>query len=160
VHDAGVDLSLEGGDNLVDLDLLSAPDGDEGLDLDLGKVAAASWRQRGDRREFRARVRPFRNLDAVQPTQEITGREGGGDGRDADARVALVRYSDRRDAGAQGKQAARDRMSPATPDSTAEMAIDDLGLDLGNLDNLPDIDDRDGDRDRQQRGPHQYRAAL
>ena len=42
MHDAGVDLSLEGGDNLVDLDLLSAPDGDEGLDLDLGKVAAAS----------------------------------------------------------------------------------------------------------------------
>ena len=41
VQDAGVDLSLEGGDNLVDLDLLSAPDGDEGLDLDLGKVAAA-----------------------------------------------------------------------------------------------------------------------
>jgi pilus assembly protein FimV len=38
-------------------------------------------------------------------------------------------------------QAARDRMQPATPDSTAEMAIDDLGLDLGNLDNLPDIDD-------------------
>ena len=32
-------------------------------------------------------------------------------------------------------------MQPATPDSTAEMAIDDLGLDLGNLDNLPDIDD-------------------
>ena len=32
-------------------------------------------------------------------------------------------------------------MSPATPDSTAEMAIDDLNLDLGNLDNLPDIDD-------------------
>jgi pilus assembly protein FimV len=38
-------------------------------------------------------------------------------------------------------QAARDRMQPATPDSTAEMAIDDLGLDLGDLDNLPDIDD-------------------
>jgi FimV-like protein len=32
-------------------------------------------------------------------------------------------------------------MQPATSDSTAEMAIDDLGLDLGNLDNLPDIDD-------------------
>jgi pilus assembly protein FimV len=40
-----------------------------------------------------------------------------------------------------GAQAARDRMTPATTDSTAEMAIDDLGLDLGNLDNLPDIDD-------------------
>ncbi len=51
VHDAGVDLSLEGGDNLVDLDLLSAPDGDEGLDLDLGKVAAASAEAEADRRE-------------------------------------------------------------------------------------------------------------
>jgi pilus assembly protein FimV len=37
--------------------------------------------------------------------------------------------------------AARDRMQPATTESTAEMAIDDLGLDLGNLDSLPDIDD-------------------
>ena len=39
---AGIRHAVVRGDNLVDLDLLSAPDGDEGLDLDLGKVAAAS----------------------------------------------------------------------------------------------------------------------
>jgi pilus assembly protein FimV len=77
VQDAGVDLSLEGGDNLVDLDLLSAPEGDEGLDLDLGKVAAAS-----------AEAEPTGENAALEfdlsegapfsTTQEIKGRESGG----------------------------------------------------------------------------------
>ncbi len=75
VQDAGVDLSLEGGDNLVDLDLLSAPDGDEGLDIDLGKVAAAS----ADNDETGENTALEFNLDegpsGFSTTQEITGRE-------------------------------------------------------------------------------------
>ena len=141
VQDAGVDLSLEGGDNLVDLDLLSTPEGDEGLDLDLGKVAAASADAEVDRREHGDRVRPGRRLDVVHHDPGNRRTRGWQHGRDADARVAVVRDADRRDAALKASQAARDRMQPATPDSTAEMAIDDLGLDLGNLDNLPDIDD-------------------
>jgi pilus assembly protein FimV len=42
VQSAGVDLSLEGGENRVDLDLLSAPSGDESIDLDLGQLLTAS----------------------------------------------------------------------------------------------------------------------
>ncbi len=142
VQDAGVDLSLEGGDNLVDLDLLSAPDGDEGLDIDLGKVAAAS----ADDEETGENTALEFNLDegpsGFSTTQEITGRGSPGT---VEMPTLELPHSEtptvETPALKMGGQAARDRMTPATTDSTAEMAIDDLGLDLGNLDNLPDIDD-------------------
>ena len=141
VQDAGVDLSLEGGDNLVDLDLLSTPDGDEGLDIDLGKVAAAS-----------ADAEPTGENTAIEfdlgdgsvsfsTTQEISGREGGGTVEMPTLELPSSETPTVETPALKASQAARDRMQPATPDSTAEMAIDDLGLDLGNLDNLPDIDD-------------------
>ena len=142
VHDAGVDLSLEGGDNLVDLDLLSAPDGDEGLDIDLGKVAAASAGN-----DVTGENTPLEfNLDegpaSFSTTQEITGRESPGTVEMPTLELPSSETPTvETPALKMGAQAARDRMTPATTDSTAEMAIDDLGLDLGNLDNLPDIDD-------------------
>ena len=114
VQDAGVDLSLEGGDNLVDLDLLSTPDGDEGLDLDLGQTASC-------------------------PTAEATGENTAiefdlGDGsmslharpRRSPARQAAARSKCRRSRlpssetptvetpALKSRQAARDRMQPAT----------------------------------------------
>jgi pilus assembly protein FimV len=140
VQDAGVDLSLEGGDNLVDLDLLSAPEGDEGLDLDLGKVAAAS-----------AEAEPTGENAALEfdlsegapfsTTQEIKGRESGGTVEMPTLELPSSETPTVETPALKAGQPARDRMQPATSDSTAEMAIDDLGLDLGNLDNLPDIDD-------------------
>jgi pilus assembly protein FimV len=142
VQDAGVDLSLEGGDNLVDLDLLSAPDGDEGLDLDLGKVAAATADAEATGENTALEFDLGDGSGSFSTTQQITGREGGGtvemptlelpSSETPTVETPALKAS---------QQAARDRMQPATPDSTAEMAIDDLGLDLGNLDNLPDIDD-------------------
>lgn len=142
VHDAGVDLSLEGGDNLVDLDLLSAPDGDEGLDIDLGKVAAAS----ADNDVTGENTALEFNLDegpaSFSTTQEITGRESPGTVEMPTLELPSSETPTvETPALKMGAQAARDRMTPATTDSTAEMAIDDLGLDLGDLDNLPDIDD-------------------
>jgi len=142
VQDADVDLSLEGGDNLVDLDLLSAPEGDEGLDIDLGKVAAAS----ADNEVTGENTALEFNLDdgptGFSTTQEITGRETPGtvemptlelpSSETPTVETPALRA---------GNQAARERASGVPTDSTAEMAIDDLGLDLGNLDNLPDIDD-------------------
>ncbi len=142
VQDAGVDLSLEGGDNLVDLDLLSAPDGDEGLDLDLGKVAEASadTETTGENAGFE-----FDLSEGSAPfstTQEITGREAAGTVEMPTLELPSSETPTVETPALKvGSQAARDRMGPATTDSTAEMAIDDLGLDLGNLDNLPDIDD-------------------
>jgi pilus assembly protein FimV len=140
VQDAGVDLSLEGGDNMVDLDLLSAPEGDEGLDLDLGKVAAAS-----DAEETGENTALEFDLGdgsmSLGTTQNIGGREGGGTVEMPTLELPSSETPTVETPALKAGQAARDRMQPATPDSTAEMAIDDLGLDLGNLDNLPDIDD-------------------
>jgi pilus assembly protein FimV len=142
VQDAGVDLSLEGGDNLVDLELLSAPDGDEGLDIDLGKVAAAS----ADNEATGENTALEFNLDegprGFSTTQQITGRESPSTVEMPTLELPTSETPTvETPALKMSGQAARDRMAPATTDSTAEMAIDDLGLDLGNLDSLPDIDD-------------------
>ena len=140
VQDAGVDLSLEGGDNLVDLDLLSAPEGDEGLDLDLGKVAAASDAdETGENTALEFDLGT--GSGTFSTTQEITGRDSGGTIEMPTLELPSTETPTVETPALKASQAARDRMQPATPDSTAEMAIDDLGLDLGNLDNLPDIDD-------------------
>ncbi len=133
--------SLEGGDNLVDLDLLSAPDGDEGLDIDLGKVAAAS----ADTDATGENTALEFNLDegptSFTTTQEISGRESFGTVEMPTLELPSSDTPTVETPALKASLAARDRMQPATTDSTAEMAIDDLGLDLGNLDNLPDIDD-------------------
>ena len=141
VQDAGVDLSLEGGDNLVDLDLLSAPEGDEGLDLDLGKVAAASAEAEETGENTALEFDLSDTAARFTTTQEIKGREGGGTVEMPTLELPSSETPTVETPALKANQAARDRMQPATPDSTAEMAIDDLGLDLGNLDNLPDIDD-------------------
>ena len=142
VQDAGVDLSLEGGDNLVDLDLLSTPDGDEGLDIDLGKVAAASADSEPTGENTALEFDLGDGSVSFSTTQEISGREGGGTIEMPTLELPSSETPTiETPALKAGQQAARDRMQPATPDSTAEMAIDDLGLDLGDLDNLPDIDD-------------------
>jgi len=140
VHDAGVDLSLEGGDNLVDLDLLSTPDGDEGLDIDLGKVASAST-DAEPTGENTAIEFDLGDGSSFSTTQEIRGREGSGTIEMPTLELPSSETPTVETPALKASQAARDRMQPATPDSTAEMAIDDLGLDLGNLDNLPEIDD-------------------
>jgi len=141
VQDASVDLSLEGGDNLVDLDLLSTPDGDEGLDIDLGKVAAASADAEATGENTAIEFDLGDGSMSFSTTQDIGGREGGGTVEMPTLELPSSETPTIETPALKASQAARDRMQPATPDSTAEMAIDDLGLDLGNLDNLPDIDD-------------------
>src|SRR5688572_4893298 len=140
VQDAGVDLSLEGGDNLVDLDLLSTPDGDEGLDIDLGKVAASSDSEpTGENTAIEFDL--GEGSGSFSTTQKISGA---GAGSTVEMPTLELPSSDTptvETPAFKASQAARDRMQPPTSDSTAEMAIDDLGLDLGNLDDLPDIDD-------------------
>jgi pilus assembly protein FimV len=140
VQDAGVDLSLEGGDNLVDVDLLSAPAGEEGLDLSFGEAAgtAGSTDATGENTAIEF------NLDSgtysPTTTQEIIRTDGPGtvemptlelpSSETPTIETPALRMK--------GGKPAQDR--PAT-DSTAEMAIDDLGLDLGALENLPEADD-------------------
>jgi pilus assembly protein FimV len=138
VADAGVDLSLEGGDNLVDLDLLSAPDGDESLDLDLGKAAEAEATGEDAAIEFDLGDASM----SFSTTQDIGGREGGSTIEMPTLELPSSETPTVETPGLKAsQQAARDRIQPATPEATAEMAIDDLGLDLGNLDSLPGMDD-------------------
>ncbi len=147
VRDAVVDLSLEGGDNRVDIDLLSAPDGDEGIDLDLGQAPVMS--DSGDATGENTALE-F-NLDDVPlsptSTQKIIKREGPGT---VEMPTLELPASDTPTVETpalrlRGNDTVRERVgsqfSGVTADATAEMAIDDLGLDLGDLGNLPDTDD-------------------
>jgi pilus assembly protein FimV len=141
VKSTDVDLSLEGGENRVDLDLLSAPSGDEGMDLDLGQVLASDSNSVTGERE----VLEF-NLDEGPPslgrTQEISPREGPGtvemptlelpSSETPTVETPALRM--------RGHETIRERVSAKefsaglSPDATAEMAIDDLGLDVGGFD--------------------------
>jgi pilus assembly protein FimV len=137
-----VDFPFVGAEKLVAQLLHEEEDVDEGLDLDLGKVAAASSADADETGENTALEFDLGDTAArFTTTQEITGRESGGTVEMPTLELPSTETPTVETPALKASQAARDRMQPATTDSTAEMAIDDLGLDLGDLDNLPDIDD-------------------
>ncbi len=140
VQDAGVDLSLEGGDNLVDLDLLSTPDGDEGLDLDLGTSAALSDSDAATGENTSIEF----NLDEGQvsptTTQEIVPKPTPGT-----VEMPTLELPSSETPTVETPTLKRHKLATEQPvistDSTAEMAIDDLGLDHGHLGELTDAED-------------------
>jgi pilus assembly protein FimV len=140
VQDAGVDLSLEGGDNLVDLDLLSTPDGDEGLDLDLG---AATDVTDSDAATGENTAVEF-NLDEGQAspttTQEIVRKPSPGTVEMPTLELPSSETPTVETPTLKRQKLASEQPAVAT-DSTAEMAIDDLGLDHGHLGELTDAED-------------------
>ena len=116
---AGVDLNLEGGDSRVDLELLAPPEGEEGIDLDLGEA-----------------------LEEAADAEADTGRNEAldfdlGSGGEAPTRE-MPRLDDRTAEmpAADAPTVETTRLQPVSPDTTAEMAVDDLGIDLGDLDAL------------------------
>ncbi|MBX3703452.1 MAG: hypothetical protein KF822_06725 [Steroidobacteraceae bacterium] len=141
VQDAGVDLSLEGGDNLVDVDLLSAPAGEGGLDLDFGTSGATAGSAEATGENTAIEFDLDSGIFSPTTTQEIVRKDGPGtvemptlelpSSETPTVETPALRMK--------GGKAAPQR-GPAT-DATAEMAIDDLGLDLGALDSLPEADD-------------------
>lgn len=149
VRSSGVDLSLEGGDSRVDLDLLSAPAGEEGLDLDLGQVLAAG--DDSDTTTGEETALEF-NLDEGPPapttTLEVARRDG-----TSTVEIPTVEMPSAETPtvkspvlDARGDETIREQVSTpprpaASAESTAEMAIDDLGLDVGELEYLPGFDD-------------------
>ena len=147
VRPADVDLSLEGGENRVDLDLLSAPSGDGGMDLDLGQMLAGDSNSVTGERE----VLEF-NLDEGPPalgrTQEISPRDGGGtvEMPTVELPVSETPTVETPALGMRGNETIRERVSGAelsggiSADATAEMAIDDLGLDVGGFDGGVDLE--------------------
>jgi pilus assembly protein FimV len=145
IQSTGVDISLEGGDNRVDLDLLSAPAGDEGIDLDLGQVLASDSSSVTGERE----VLEF-NLDegpeSLGRTQEISPREGPGTvemptlelpaSETPTVETPALRL--RGDDTIRERVSGKDFSGGISPDATAEMAVDDLRLDVGGFDGEPD----------------------
>ena len=135
----GVDLDLEGGQSRVDFDLLGEPvpgEAAQGLDLDIGTAV-------GDRHEATTSVTD-RNMALTE--NSFTGTTG--TTRQMTARV-------RQDNGAaelEGptveqpalpgahqptiRQKVETAMRKGISDATAELAIDDLGLDLGSIDTV------------------------
>ncbi|HEU0224508.1 MAG TPA: FimV/HubP family polar landmark protein [Steroidobacteraceae bacterium] len=141
VQDAGVDLSLEGGDNLVDVDLLSAPAGEGGLDIDFGAATSPAGSTEATGENSAIEFNLDSGLYSLATTQEIVRKDGQGTVEMPtlelpSSETPTVETPALR---GQGGQAAPKR-GPAT-DATAEMAIDDLGLDLGALENLPEAED-------------------
>src|SRR5499427_691039 len=135
----GVDLDLEGGQSRVDFDLLGEPVPGEvahGVDLDIGtavgdhveattgvtdrNVALAEnsfLATTGTTRQITARMRPDNGMAEVEgPTVEQPALPG--------AHQPTIR------------QKVETAMRKSVSDATAELAIDDLGLDLGAIDTV------------------------
>ncbi len=149
VQSAAVDVSLEGGQDRVDFDLLSAPAGEEAIDLDLGQMLAAS-----DSQSITAeREVPEFNLDegpkVLGTTQQIFPREGPGTVEMPtlelpSSEIPTVETPALRERGndtVSERVRGHDFSGEISPDVTAEMAIDDLGIDIGDFDDLADSQD-------------------
>ena len=154
---ADVDLNLEGGENRVDHDLLGPADGEPGggIDLDLGHAGgddeASDTGDSQTLREGEAGLdfvldRSGRQSDGSATTREMTARtmetptietEAFGAGYETPTvETPALRSRD--------STTIRERLNAAmlnrdavSPDQTAELALDDLGLEL---DQLPDAD--------------------
>jgi pilus assembly protein FimV len=148
---ADVDLNLEGGENRVDLDLLSAPEGEHAgaIDLDLGHEDTATTGESAALREGEVGLdfvldKPGRVSDGSATTREMTARtmetptietEAYQPGRDSPT-IESSSLRQRESTTIREKLSAAMRESVSS-DQTAELALDDLGLDL---DQLPDAE--------------------
>src|ERR1700722_9753039 len=132
-----VDLNLEGGENRVDIDLFGDPDGEHGkLDHakesgDVGSTGEAPAVRAGSVLELTL-VSPERGADE-SPTREMPPRD------EPTVESELMNFSDAPTAESPTikTQDVRDRITsklpPLSADQTAEVSIDDLGLDLDQL---------------------------
>jgi pilus assembly protein FimV len=133
-----VDLNLEGGENRVDIDLFGEPDGERSsLDHPLAKETddtAATGESPG----VRSRSGLDFTLDAPErgaddsPTREMAPRD------EPTVESELMNFADAPTTESPALKTAemRDRISsklPSKADQTAEVSIDDLGLDLDHL---------------------------
>ncbi|HSG89286.1 MAG TPA: FimV/HubP family polar landmark protein, partial [Pseudomonadales bacterium] len=138
VQDAGVDLSLEGGDNLVDVDLLSAPAGEEGLDLSFSDATETAGSADATGENTAIEFNLDSGIYSPTTTQEIVRKDGPGT---VEMPTLELPSSETPTVETPALRMKGGKPSQDRADSTAEMAIDDLGLDLGALDSLPEADD-------------------
>jgi pilus assembly protein FimV len=121
-----VDLNLEGGDSRVDLELLAPPGGDGGLDLDLGEALAGSD---GDADTGETEMLDF-DLDSVDRVVPVTAEMPRLAESTAEMPTVQVPAGD-----APTVESTR-LQGTYSADTTAEMPMDDLGIDLGDLSDL------------------------
>jgi pilus assembly protein FimV len=142
---AGVDLNLEGGDSRVDLELLAPPEGDDGLDLDLGEVLEASDAEadtgQNELLDFDLGVSADAATRELPEFEERTSEMPAGDSPTVEStRLQPVSPESTAEMPALDESTiASTRLQPVSPDSTAEVAVDDLGIDLGDLDALSEV---------------------
>ncbi|HEX7012646.1 MAG TPA: FimV/HubP family polar landmark protein [Steroidobacteraceae bacterium] len=131
-----VDVNLEGGENRVDVDLFAEPEADKpaGLDLNLatGEHPAASGASDGDL-DFLldepgrgVDEEPTREMDQLARTQETPTIET----PMIDRTSQTIR-----------EPVDRGAMQKVSGDQTAELALDDLGLDVDSLENTGSLED-------------------
>jgi pilus assembly protein FimV len=149
-----IDVNLEGGENRVDIDLFAAPEGGDtgsNLDFEVGNTGSRSKPGSLDflldetaNRKPTAGLDDTREMDSNARTQETPTIES--PMLDATAE----RPMDRAAFSKVGEQTIRERtvalkfdqensLAPAT-DQTAELSIDDLGLDVGGLESTGSLD--------------------
>ena len=139
----GVDLNLEGGQNRVDFDLLGEPSAnggpDVGVDLDLGaalgETALSDSDPTGEPHQFGSRV------DSTGSTREMPVQGDSPTRRSPEAEIPTVEQPHLRgddNSTIQQKIDLAARAGMISSEQTAELALDDLGLDLGELENTVD----------------------
>jgi len=138
---AGVDLNLEGGDSLVDLELLAPPEGEDDLDLDLGEALEASDAEadtgQNEALDFDLGIGAEAATSEMPRFDERTAEmPAGGSATIESTRLQPASPDSTAEMPAVDTTVEATRLQPVSPDSTAEVAIDDLGIDLGDLDAL------------------------
>lgn len=150
-----VDLNLAGGESRVDLELLAPPEGEEGLDLDLGDAltggdsGAETGRHRGIDIDLGFGDEGATGTTAEMPkamgdlpTAEMPQLTEGGEASTAEMPQLgddsetedMTRLQPRPDETMREKiDTSGFARGPESSDATAEMAMDDLGIDLGDL---------------------------
>ena len=127
-HVDAVDVNLEGGENRVDIDLFGEPEGEQGKDLDIefGSGERATVKTDGeasldfllDEPQRGADDEPTRELDPLARTQETPTIE-----------------SPLLDRDTQTVRAPSPTRAPVNAEQTAELSLDDLGLDVNEMEN-------------------------
>lgn len=146
-----VDLNLAGGESRVDLELLAPPEGEEGLDLDLGEALAG-----GDSGAETVRRRgidfDLGNEGDTVSTAEMPQLSEGGEAATAEmprldedeGTEEVTRLQPLPDETMREKiDTSGFAKGPESTDATAEMAMDDLGIDLGDLEAFAEGADED-----------------
>jgi pilus assembly protein FimV len=133
----GVDLDLEGGQSRVDFDLLGEPGaGEPGLDLDIGAAVGETGAQDSPTGATdRNQALEGTLSGATGSTRQMTARMrqgGGGEGEGPTVEQPALRPAEN----ATVRQKLETALKQSGGEQTQELAIDDLGLDLGHADTI------------------------